>query len=184
MADSVGLALLVVLETLSPDERLAFVLHDMFALPFDEIAPLVDRSPAATRQLASRARRRVQGVEPAGSGAAGREVADAFLAAAQGGDIRRLVEVLDPDALLRVDIGEGIREIRGAEAVAAQAASYRAEGVQRVKVLVNGAPGVLNTVNGRPTALLAFTVQEGRITEIHILADETRLQSLDPALYR
>ncbi|GAA1871379.1 RNA polymerase sigma factor SigJ [Pseudonocardia ailaonensis] len=184
LADSVGLALLVVLETLSPDERLAFVLHDMFAMPFDEIAPLVERSPAATRQLASRARRRVQGAEPGpDSPATRREVAEAFLTAARGGDIRRLVEVLDPDALLRVDAGDGIHETRGAEAVAGQAAAYRAEGQVRYPVLVNGAPGSLGVVDGRPVALLAFTVRDGRITEIDILADPTRLAALDPTLY-
>ncbi|GAA4689133.1 RNA polymerase sigma factor SigJ [Pseudonocardia yuanmonensis] len=184
LADSVGLALLVVLETLSPDERLAFVLHDMFGLPFDEIAPLVERTPAAARQLASRARRRVRGAEPADRGhrAARREVVDAFLAAAREGDIEGLVAVLDPDVVLRADTGMGLREVRGARVVAGQAAAYRSADQVRHPVLVNGAPGVLGTIDGRPVALLAFTVVDGRITEIDILADPDRLAGLDPAL--
>jgi RNA polymerase sigma-70 factor (ECF subfamily) len=185
LADSVGLALLVVLETLAPDERLAFVLHDMFALPFDEIAPLVDRTPAAARQLASRARRRVRGVEPGvGPGrAARREVVDAFLAAAREGDIEGLVAVLDPAVVLRADVGTGIRRVQGAQAVAAQAASYRSVDQERFPVLVNGAPAVLGVIAGRPVALLAFTVVDGRIVEIDILADQDRLARLDPALW-
>ncbi|MCE0761716.1 sigma-70 family RNA polymerase sigma factor [Pseudonocardia kujensis] len=186
LADSVGLALLVVLETLAPDERLAFVLHDMFGLPFDEIAPLVERTPAAARQLASRARRRVRGAEPASRSDRGarRQVVDAFLAAAREGDIEGLVAVLDPDVVLRADTGTGLRAVHGARAVAGQAAAYRSEDQVRHPVLVNGAPGVLGTVDGRPVALLAFTVDGGRITEIDILADPARLAGLDPELLR
>jgi RNA polymerase sigma-70 factor (ECF subfamily) len=186
LADSVGLALLVVLETLSPDERLAFVLHDMFGLPFEEIARLVERTPAAARQLASRARRRVRGAEPASSGsrAARREVVDAFLAAAREGDLEGLVAVLDPDVVLRADTGTGLRALRGARAVAGQAAAYRSVDQVRHRVLVNGEPGVLGTIDGRPVALLAFTIVDGRITEIDILADPARLAGLDPDLVR
>jgi RNA polymerase sigma-70 factor (ECF subfamily) len=184
LADSVGLALLVVLETLAPDERLAFVLHDMFALPFDDIAPLVDRTPAAARQLASRARRRVRGVEPGrGDRAARREVVDAFLAAAREGDIEGLVAVLDPEVVLRADVGTGIRRVQGAHAVAAQAASYRSVDQERFPVLVNGAPAVLGVIAGLPVALLAFTVVDRRIVEIDIFADQQRLARLDPALW-
>jgi hypothetical protein len=184
LADSVGLALLVVLETLAPDERLAFVLHDMFALPFDDIAPLVDRTPAAARQLASRARRRVRGVEPGrGDRAARREVVDAFLAAAREGDIEGLVAVLDPEVVLRADVGTGIRRVQGAHAVAAQAASYRSADQERFPVLVNGAPAVLGVIAGLPVALLAFTVVDRRIVEIDIFADQQRLARLDPALW-
>jgi RNA polymerase sigma-70 factor (ECF subfamily) len=180
LADSVGLALLVVLETLTPDERLAFVLHDMFGLPFDEIAPLVERTPTATRQLASRARRRVRGAEPGArpNRAARRAVVDAFLAAARDGDIEGLVAVLDPDVVLRADTGTGLRAVRGARAVAGQAASYRSADQVRHPVLVNGEPGVLGTIDGCPVALLAFTVVDGLITEIDILADPARLAAL------
>ena len=184
LADAVGLALLVVLETLAPEERLAYVLHDMFALPFDEIAPLVARSPAATRQLASRARRKVRGTEPGpASRTARREIVDAFLGAARGGDLVGLVAVLDPNVVLRVDVGPGLRVIRGAEAVAGQAAAYRTSGQEQYPVLVDGVPGVLNVAAGRPVALLAFTLSGTRITEIDILADVSRLATLDPALW-
>ena len=183
-ADAVGLALLVVLDALAPEERLAFVLHDMFGWPFDEIAPLVERTPAATRQLASRARRRVRGATPDPRGRADRrEVADAFLAAARRGDIAGLVAVLSPDVVLRVDIGDGVREVHGAERVAGQAAAYRSEDQVRHAVLVDGRPGALGVLNGRPVALLAFTVSDGRITGIEILADPGRLATIDPAVY-
>ena len=184
LADSVSLALLVVLDALEPAERLAFVLHDMFAVPFAEIAPMVDRTPEATRQLASRARRRVRGVEPSGTPAQRREVADAFLAAARTGDVEGLVAVLDPDVVLRVDQGEGVRTVRGAREVAAQAAAYRSADQRRIPVLVGGMPGALGVLDGRPVALLAFTVVGGRVSEVDILGDLERLAELDPALWR
>jgi RNA polymerase sigma-70 factor (ECF subfamily) len=184
LADSVSLALLVVLDALEPAERLAFVLHDMFAVPFAEIAPMVDRTPEATRQLASRARRRVRGVEPSGTPAQRREVADAFLAAARTGDVEGLVAVLDPDVVLRVDQGEGVRTVRGAREVATQAAAYRSADQRRIPVLVGGMPGALGVLDGRPVALLAFTVVGGRVSEVDILADLERLAELDPALWR
>lgn len=183
LADSVGLALLVVLDRLAPDERLAFVLHDMFAWPFEQIAPLVERTPAAARQLASRARRRVSGAGSEHGRPAEREVTDAFLAAARDGDVAALVAVLSPDVVLHVDSGSGVREVRGAGEVAGQAASYRNPRQVRFPVLVDGLPGVLGVVGGRPDALLAFTVVDGRITGIDIIADPGRLAALDPALY-
>src|ERR687897_1211480 len=149
LADAVGLALLVVLDALPPAERLAFVLHDMFAVPFDEIATIVDRSPDATRQLASRARRRVQGWDTAPDADLDeqREVVDAFLAAARDGDFERLLEVLDPDVVLRADFGPlaptPAREVRGAEAVAGQARFYSRLGLEQHPLLVKGAPGVV-----------------------------------------
>ena len=183
LADSVGLALLVVLETLSPAERLAFVLHDMFAVPFDEIAPIVDRSPAAARQLASRARRRVQGRKaiPDADFETQRDVVDAFLAAAREGDFERLVAVLDPDVVLRVDLGPsvGLREVRGAEAVAGQAVSYSQRGLVSRPALVNGTVGLVNTRNGRPFSIQGFTIRSGRIVEMDVLADPDRLRELD-----
>ncbi|MET8995392.1 sigma-70 family RNA polymerase sigma factor [Amycolatopsis sp. Hca4] len=188
MADSVGLALLVVLDTLTPAERLAFVLRDMFAMPFEEIASVVGRSEAATRQLASRARRRVQGapVTPDPDLARQREVVDAFLAAARGGDFDALVSVLDPDVVLRADRGPdqgGSTEIRGAAAVANQALTFSrvGQGVVR-RALVNGAAGVVATREGRPFSVLGFTVADGRIVEIDILADPARLGRLDLAV--
>jgi RNA polymerase sigma factor (sigma-70 family) len=183
LADSVGLALLVVLETLSPPERLAFVLHDIFAMPFDEIGPIVDRSPEAARQLASRARRRVQGENtvPDADLAAQREVADAFLAAAREGDFEGLLAVLDPDVVLRVDFGPagGSRELRGARAVAGQALFYSGLGVVTVPALVNGALGAITTRDGEPFAVGGYTIRDGRIAEIDILADPERLRQLD-----
>jgi RNA polymerase sigma factor (sigma-70 family) len=189
MADSVGLALLVVLDTLTPGERLAFVLRDMFAMPFDEIAPIVGRSEAATRQLASRARRRVQGapVAPDPDLARQREVVDAFLAAARGGDFDALVSVLDPEVVLRADRGAagGSVEVRGPAAVADQALTFSrlgaGGGVVR-RALVNGAAGVVGTRDGRPFSVLGFTVAGGRIVEIDILADPARLDRLDLAV--
>jgi RNA polymerase sigma-70 factor (ECF subfamily) len=184
LADSVGLALLVVLDTLAPPERLAFVLHDMFAVPFDEIAPIVGRSPAAARQLASRARRRVRGATPAPDAdlARQREVVDAFLAAARGGRFEELLALLDPDIVFRVDRGagrRGSREIRGAAAVAEQVFASRGLARFAQPVLVNGAPGFLVTRGGRRLAVAGFTVVEGRIAEIDLLAEPSRLDQLD-----
>jgi RNA polymerase sigma factor (sigma-70 family) len=182
LADSVGLALLVVLETLSPPERLAFVLHDMFAVPFDEIAAIVDRSPEAARQLASRARRRVQGENtvPDADLDAQREVVEAFLAAARDGDFDRLVAVLDPDAVLRADLGAGqSREVRGAAAIAGQALTYSRLGLLMQPALVNGAAGLVTMRDGRPFSVGGFTVRGGKIVEIDILADPARLRQLD-----
>ncbi|HEY6775105.1 MAG TPA: RNA polymerase sigma factor SigJ [Thermoleophilaceae bacterium] len=184
LADSVGLALLVVLETLSPAERLAFVLHDMFAVPFDEIAQIVDRSPDAARQLASRARRRVQAENtvPDADLDAQREVVEAFLAAARDGDFDRLVAVLDPDVVLRADLGPlagGLRQARGAAAVAAQALTYSRLGLVMHPALINGAAGGVSTRDGRPFSVGGFTVRGGKIVEIDILADPERLRRLD-----
>jgi RNA polymerase sigma-70 factor (ECF subfamily) len=184
LADSVGLALLVVLEALDPAERLAFVLHDMFAVPYEEIAPMVGRTPAAARQLASRARRRVQGATPAGQPdrARQREIVDAWLAAARGGDFAGLVTLLHPDAVLRVDTGSaGSKLVRGAAEVARQASMYRAAGLRARFAVVNGGPGIVSTIDGRPAAVLAFTVADGLIVEIDILADPQRLAALDVA---
>jgi len=182
IADSVGLALLVVLETLSPAERLAFVLHDMFDVPFDEIAPIVDREPAAARQLASRARRRVRGAGPVPDVdlARQRQVVDAFLAAARGGDFNALVAVLDPDVVLRVDRGPGAsREVRGATVVARQALTFAQLAASARPALVNGAAGFVVSQRGRPVSVAGFTVTKGKIAEINLLADPERLRQLD-----
>jgi RNA polymerase sigma-70 factor (ECF subfamily) len=185
LADSVGLALLVVLETLGPAERLAFVLHDMFAVPFDEIAPIVGRSPAAARQLASRARRRVQGTTqlPDVDLARQRGVVDAFLAAARGGDFEALVAILDPDVVLRVDRGAvpagGSWEVRGAPAVAAEVRTFARLAAFARPALVNGAAGFVVAQHGRPLAVAGFTVAGGTIVEIDLLADPVRLRELD-----
>ena len=185
LADSVGLALLVVLDTLAPLERLAFVLHDMFAVPFDEIAPIVGRSPAAARQLASRARRRVQVATPVPDSdlARQREVVDAFLAAARGGDFDALLAVLDPDVVLRIDRGAvprgASREVRGAQAVLAQARTFVPLVASARPALVNGAAGVVVARRGRPLAVAGFTVAHGQIVEIDLLADPARLRELD-----
>jgi RNA polymerase sigma factor (sigma-70 family) len=184
LADSVGFALLIVLEALDPAERLAFVLHDMFAVPFDEIAPMVGRTPAAARQLASRARRRVQGATPAGQPdrARQREIVEAWISAARGGDFQGLVALLHPDAVLRADTGgAGSKLVRGAAAVAGQATMYRAAGFESRFAVVNGGPGIVSTIDGRPAAVLAFTVADGLIVEIDILADQQRLAALDLA---
>ncbi|MFI6693307.1 sigma-70 family RNA polymerase sigma factor [Streptomyces sp. NPDC050433] len=183
LADSVGLALLVVLESLTPPERLAFVLHDLFAVPFEEIAPVVGRTPAAARQLASRARRRVQGAAPAPDPdvAKQREVVDAFLAAARGGDFDALVALLDPDIVLRAD-GGTLRPgglVRGAAAVAG-GAIYAAQFAEVARpALVNGAAGAVATAEGRPISVMAFTVTKGRISAIAVLNDPERLARLD-----
>jgi RNA polymerase sigma-70 factor, ECF subfamily len=183
LADSVGLALLVVLETLSPPERLAFVLHDIFAVPFDEIAPIVDRSPEAARQLASRARRRVQGqtTVPDADLDTQRRVVDAFLAAARDGDFEALLEVLDPEVVLRVDLGPagGSREVRGARAVAGQALFYSRLNLVMHPALVNGVVGAVGTLDGEPYSVGAITVRGGKIVEMDILADPERLSQLD-----
>jgi RNA polymerase sigma factor (sigma-70 family) len=188
LADSVGLALLVVLETLGPAERLAFVLHDMFAVPFDEIAPIVGRSPAAARQLASRARRRVRGAAPAPDVdlARQREVVAAFLAAARGGDFDALVALLDPEVVLRVDRGAlrpgELREFRGAAAVAGQVRTFARLAAFARPALVNGAAGFVVARSGRPLAVAGFTVARGAIVEIDLLADPARLRELDLAV--
>ncbi|MBO0849466.1 MAG: sigma-70 family RNA polymerase sigma factor [Pseudonocardia sp.] len=184
LADSVSLALLVVLEALDPAERLAFVLHDMFAVPFDEIAPMVGRTPAAARQLASRARRRVQGATPEGppDRARQREIVDAWITAARGGDFTALVALLHPDAVLRVDTGgPGSKLVRGAAEVAGQAGMYRAAGLRSRFAVVNGGPGIVSSVDDRAVAVLAFTITNGLITELDILADPQRLAALDIA---
>jgi RNA polymerase sigma-70 factor (ECF subfamily) len=185
LADSVGLALLVVLETLDPAERLAFVLHDVFGMTFDEIGQVVDRSAVAARQLASRARRRVQskGPNPDRDLHQQRRVVDAFLAAAREGDFERLVAVLDPDIVLRADAGAftGMsRVVRGADAVAAQAATFSKSGLSNHVVLVNGSIGILSRrPDGRVFSVMGFTIAGGKIVEMNILADPERLERLD-----
>jgi RNA polymerase sigma factor (sigma-70 family) len=183
LADGVGLALLVVLETLSPAERLAFVLHDTFGVPFAEIAPIVGRSPAAARQLASRARNRVRGAVPAPETnlARQREVVDAFLAASRGGDFGALLAVLDPEVVLRADNGAAgaSRLVRGARAVANQALTYSRLAPFSQLALVNGAAGAVTAPGGVPRAIMGFTVAGGKIVEIDILADPERLGRLD-----
>ena len=180
LADAVGLALLVVLDTLPPAERLAFVLHDMFAVPFDDIATIVDRSPDAARQLASRARRRVQSAPvPDADVARQRTVVDAFLAASRDGDFEALLAVLDPDVVLRADTGAGVVPLVGAAAVAGQALTYRRLAAGRRTVLVNGTVGVLTAPEGRPVSVMAFTISDGRIVAIDILADPVRIAALD-----
>jgi len=183
LADSVGLALLVVLETLTPPERVAFVLHDIFAVPFDEIAPIVERSPEAARQLASRARRRVQGENTTPDVDLGtqRRLVDAFIAAAREGDFEALLEVLDPDVVRRVDFGPagGYDELRGAEAVARQAIAFSQIGLDVRPALVNGVAGAVSTRDGEPFSVGALTVRNGKIVEIDILADRERLADLD-----
>jgi RNA polymerase sigma-70 factor (ECF subfamily) len=185
LADSVGLALLVVLETLTPAERLAFVLHDMFAVPFDEIAPIVERTPDAAKQLASRARRRVRGAGtvPDADPARQREVVNAFLAAARNGDFEALVSVLAPDVVLRADGGSGeigrSTVIRGAALVAGQALTFSRLAPLGRPALVNGSPGFVAVDRGRALSVAAFTVADGKIVEIDILADPERLRGLD-----
>jgi RNA polymerase sigma factor (sigma-70 family) len=184
LADSVGLALLVVLETLTPAERLSFVLHDVFGVPFDEIAPIVDRTPTAARQLASRARRRVQGspVEPDVDLARQREVVSAFIAASRAGDFDALLAILDPDVVIRADLGSraaGRTEVRGAAAVVEQAMTFRHLAPGARQAVVNGAAGVVVFAGERPYAVIGVTVRAGLIVEIDILADPDRLQRLD-----
>ena len=190
LGDSVGLALVVVLEALAPAERVAFVLHDVFAVPFEEIAPIVGRTPTAARQLASRARRRVRGVapEPDRDLREQRTVVDAFLAAVRGGDFEGLLAVLDPDVVLRADGGArwvgATREIRGGEAVARSALTItrRLTGFDVRNALVNGAAGIVSRdEDGQPFSVMGFTVRDGRIVEIDVLADPERLRKLDLA---
>ncbi|GAB7143936.1 sigma-70 family RNA polymerase sigma factor [Mycobacterium riyadhense] len=186
LADSIGLALLVVLDTLSPAERVAFVLHDMFAVPFEEIAQIVDRSPSAARQLASRARRRVRGAPvPDADLKLQREVVDAFLAAAREGDFEALVATLDPDVVVRADGGAlapGLpREVRGARAAAQQALLFSHRAGFARPALVNGAAGVVAVSRGRPLSVMGFTIVGGKIVEIDILASAARLRRLDLA---
>ncbi|WP_204079542.1 sigma-70 family RNA polymerase sigma factor [Mycobacterium riyadhense] len=186
LADSIGLALLVVLDTLSPAERVAFVLHDMFAVPFEEIAQIVDRSPSAARQLASRARRRVRGAPvPDADLKLQREVVDAFLAAAREGDFEALVATLDPDVVVRADAGAlapGLpREVRGARAAAQQALLFSHRAGFARPALVNGAAGVVAVSRGRPLSVMGFTIVGGKIVEIDILASAARLRRLDLA---
>jgi RNA polymerase sigma factor (sigma-70 family) len=191
LADSVGLALLVVLDTMAPAERLAFVLHDMFDLPFEEIAPMVGRSPAAARQLASRARRRVRGAEvpaPDADLARQRDVVDAFFLAARGGDFEALVALLDPDVVLRADFGArrrpASRVVHGAEDVARQALMFSVPAAELHPALVNGAAGVVVTVHGQPFAVMGFTVTEGRIVEIDAIGDADRVGRIAASVLR
>jgi RNA polymerase sigma-70 factor (ECF subfamily) len=189
LADSVGLALLIVLETLSPDERLTFVLHDMFAVPFDEIATMIGRTPEAARQLASRARRRVRGADipaPDPDLAQQRQVVDAFFAAARGGNFEGLVAVLHPEVVLRADFGprrpRAPKEFRGAEAVAGQALAGAIPAARLHPALVNGAAGVVVTIYGRPFAVIGFTVAEGKIVAIDAIADPERVRRVGAAV--
>ena len=187
LADSIGLALLVVLDTLSPAERIAFVLHDIFAVPFEQVGSILDRSPAAAKQLASRARRRLRGSSSAGNDvdyARQRVVADAFDAASRAGDFDGLLAVLDPDVVLRADTGgDGplgpSRLIRGAANVAAQAQLYAGMARWAHPVLVNGAPGYLIAPNGKPFAVIAIATRDDKITEIDVLADPVRLSRMN-----
>lgn len=189
LADAVGLALLIVLDTLTPAERLAFVLHDMFELPFEEIAPLVGRTPTAARQLASRARRRVRGAElpaPERDLTRQRAVIDAFFRAARGGEFDTLVSLLDPEVVLRADFGPKHRDLsvvtRGAAAVARQAFSGALPGARVHPALVNGAAGAVVTVNGRPFAVMGFTIASGRILEIDAIAEPQRVRRIAAAV--
>ncbi len=182
LADSVGLALLVVLETLSPAERLAFVLHDLFAVPFDEIGRILGKSADATKMMASRARRKVRvGAEPATDDAPRRRaVVDAFLAAARGGDFEGLLAVLDPDVVLRADTPGGVVVTLGATEVAGRAQTFAAFVAGSRPVLVDGVLGVVSwTADGTPMSLMTFLVEDGRIVEISSLADPSRLARLD-----
>jgi RNA polymerase sigma factor (sigma-70 family) len=186
LADSIGLALIVVLETLAPAERLAFVLHDMFAMPFDEIAPIVGRSATAARQLASRARRRMQVVaKPFDADLTRqRKVVDAFLTASRGGDLNVLMAILDPNVVVRADRGPvppgASRELRGAHAVAEQALTFSRLVQHAQPVLVNGSAGLVSWLpNGQPFSVMGFTVANGKIVEINVLADPARLTRLD-----
>ena len=184
LADTVGIALLVVLDSLEPAERLAFVLHDMFGLPFEEIAPLVERTPAAARQLASRARRRVQGRSLDGrpDPVRQRAVVEAWAAASRAGDFEGLLALLHPDAELRVDAGAGsalTRFVRGAAEIAGSAVAFRQVGAVDARItLVNGLPGIVASVHGRAVSVLAFTVVDGLVTEVDILSDRERLAEL------
>ncbi|HLW96661.1 MAG TPA: sigma-70 family RNA polymerase sigma factor [Solirubrobacteraceae bacterium] len=183
LADSIGLAMLVVLETLTPPERLAFVLHDMFAVPFEEVGEILERSPEAARQLASRARRRVRGAGTVADAAlpAQWEAVEAFIAAARDGDFDALVAVLDPDVVLRADGGPGghSREVRGAQTVASQALMFRQDGLTLRRALINGAAGIVSLRDGKPFSIGAFAVRGGKIVEVDFLTDPARLAELD-----
>jgi RNA polymerase sigma-70 factor (ECF subfamily) len=186
LADSVGLALLIVLDTLTPTERLAFVLHDMFDVPFEEIAPIIGRSPAASRQLASRARRRVRGqpTSPDTDLEQQRQVVAAFMAAAREGDFDGLVAVLDPDAVLRADQGAlpgGSHEVRGAEEIASRALMFARVDLETRLVVINGAAGAVALREGQLFSISGFTIRGGRIVEMDILADPERLAQFDLA---
>jgi RNA polymerase sigma factor (sigma-70 family) len=186
LADSVGLALLVVLETLTPAERLAYVLHDMFSVPFDEIGAILDRSPDAARQLASRGRRRIRSADttPDADAAAQQEVVEAFLAAARDGDFDALVAVLDPDIVVREDTGSGtIVEVRGAENVARRAMAVSQLGLVARPARINGAAGWISLLDGEVYAIAALTLQNGRITTMDILLDPARLARLDLTVF-
>jgi RNA polymerase sigma-70 factor (ECF subfamily) len=182
LADAVGLALFVILDTLPPAERLAFVLHDVFAVPFDQIAPIVERSPEATRKLASRARRRIHDAAPSPDTdlLAQHAVVDAFFAAGRAGDFDRLVAVLDPDVSLRGDFGAGaLRSVRGASTVAGLARSYAAPEREVRPAVVNGAAGAVILVDGAANAVMGFVVRSGRIVAIDVLADPERITQID-----
>jgi RNA polymerase sigma factor (sigma-70 family) len=185
LADSLGLALLVVLETLTPAERLAYVLHDMFAVPFEQIGAVLDRSPDAARQLASRARRRIRGADPSphGDATAQQEVVDAFIAAARDGDFEALIAALAPDVVARYDTGTGtLLEVRGAENVALRARAAASQvGLTARRALVNGAPGWVTLLDGQTFAIAALTVQDRRIKTMDILLDRVRLAEVDLA---
>ncbi len=183
LADSISIALLIVLETLTPTERLAFVLHDLFAMPFEEIGPIVGRTPTAARQLASRARRRVQGASPTPDAdlAEQRRVVEAFTGAARGGDLAALIEVLDPDVVVRTD-GGALRPsavLRGREAVAKGAMAFSRLGAHSVDAIINGAPGAVAVLDGKPISIAVFTVAGGKVVELNILADPERMAKLD-----
>jgi RNA polymerase sigma factor (sigma-70 family) len=194
LADSIGLALLVVLDTLAPAERLAFVLHDLFGLPFEEIAPMVERTPTAARQLASRARRRVRGATPdvpTTDLARQRTLVDAFFAAARNADFDALIGLLDPDVVLRIDGGAGLPAasmlLRGAEAVTRQAGRglrslFVSPGMRLRPALVNGAAGVVVTADGRPVTVIGFTIADDKIVEIDAISDPKRLPTIAAAL--
>jgi RNA polymerase sigma-70 factor (ECF subfamily) len=184
LADSIGIALLVVLDTLSPTERLAFVLHDVFAMPFEQIGPILDRSPAAAKQLASRARHRLRDAPPPAADLARQwTVVEAFLAASREGDFDGLLAILDPDIVLRADAGTGPMGpsvlVRGAREVIAQAQRFAPLNRFARRVLINGGPGFLVARDGEPLALMAVTVQNGKVTEMDVLADPVRLRQLD-----
>jgi RNA polymerase sigma factor (sigma-70 family) len=189
LADGIGLALLVVLHTLTPAERLAFVLHDLFAVPFDQIAPILGRSPTATRKLASRARSRVRGATtlPDADLTQQQSVVEAFLAASREGDFARLLAVLDPDVVLRLDRGatpaDASRELRGAEAVIAQGFRFAGPGWTTARVVVNAAAGLVISRGGQPMAVVGFTVRRSLIVAIDMLADPARLARLDLAAF-
>jgi len=181
LADSIGPALLVILHTLAPAERLAFVLHDMFAVPFDDIAPIVGRSPAAARQLASRARRRVQGVTPVLDTDLTRQraIVDAFLTAARNGDFDALLEALDPDVVVR---SNGTEVMRGAAAVAGRALTGLRSAQVSLPALINGAVGVINAAEGRPISLQAFTITGAKIIAVDLIDDPGRIAEADLAI--